>query len=56
MLASLDSLVKNFSKDDFKYSNHKFYSDLVKLKRFYPYEYMSGFEKYKNIAKQRKVL
>ena len=35
------------SKDDFKYLSNKFHTnalDLVKQKRFYPYEYMSGFE------------
>ena len=48
--SSLDSLVKNFGKDDFKYSSQEFYSnvlDLVKQKEFYPYEYMSNFEKFK---------
>ena len=46
----LDSLVKNMGKDDFKYLNQEFDSDvldLVKQKGFYPYEYMSGFEKFK---------
>ena len=43
---SLDSLVKY----DFKYLSHEFDNkvlDLVKQKGFYPYEYMSGFEKFK---------
>ena len=40
--SSLDSLVKNLSKDDFKYWPNKFDSevlDLVKQKGFYPYNY-----------------
>ena len=48
--SSLDSLVKNFNKDDFKYLSQEFDNnvlDLVKQKRFYPYEYMSSFEKFK---------
>ena len=46
---SLDSLVKNLVKNDFKYLSQKFDSkvlDLVKQKEFYPYEYMSGFAKF----------
>ena len=38
------------SKNDFKYLSQEFDSrvlDLVKQKRFYPYEYLSGFEKFK---------
>ena len=37
-------------KDDFKYLSQEFDSDvldLVKQKGFYPYEYMSDFEKFK---------
>ena len=37
-------------KDDFKYLSQEFDTnvlDLVKQKGFYPYEYMSGFEKFK---------
>ena len=48
--SSLDSLVKNLSKDDFEYLSQEFDSnilDLVKQKGFYPYEYMSNFEKFK---------
>ena len=48
--SSLDSLVKNLAKDDFKYLSQEFDNnilDLVKQKRFYPYEYMSDFEKFK---------
>ena len=48
--SSLDSLVKNLSKDDFKYLSQEFHNsvlDLVKQKGFYPCEYMSHFEKFK---------
>ena len=48
--SSLDSLVKNFAKDDFKYLSQEFYSDvldLVKQKGFYAHEYMSNFDKFK---------
>ena len=48
--SSLDRLVKNLSKDDFKYLSQEFDNnvlDLVKQKGFYPYEYMSDFEKLK---------
>ena len=46
----LDSLVKNLKKDDFKYSSQEFDNnvlDLVKWKGFYPFEYMSNFERSK---------
>ena len=46
----LDSLVKNLNKDDFKYLSKEFDNnvlDLVKQNRFYPYEYMSDFKKFK---------
>ena len=48
--SSLDSLVKNLNKDDFKYLSQEFDDkvlDLVKEKGFYTYEYMSDFEKSK---------
>ena len=48
--SSLDSLVKNLYKDDFMYLSQEFDKkvlDLVKQKEFYPYEYMSDFEKFK---------
>ena len=48
--SSLDSLVKNLSKNDFKYSSQVFNNnvlDLVKQNRFYPYEYMGDFQKFK---------
>ena len=41
LTSSLDNLVKNLNKDDFKYLIQKFYNnvlDLVKQKGFYPYE------------------
>ena len=48
---SLDNLIKNSSKDDFKYLRQEFDSkilDQFKQKGFYPYEYMTGFEKFKD--------
>ena len=48
--SSLDSLLKNLTKDDFKYLTREFDNNalyLVKLKGFYSYEYTSGFEKFK---------
>ena len=48
--SSLETLLKNLGKDDFKYLSQEFDSkvlDLVKKKRFCPYEYMSNFEKFK---------
>ena len=48
--SSLDSLVKNLNKDDFMYFSQESDNnvlDLVKQKRFYPYEYMSDFKKFK---------
>ena len=50
LCSSLDSLVKNLNKDDFMYLSKEFDNnvlDLVKRKGFYPYEYMSDFEKFK---------
>ena len=47
---SWESLVKNLGKDDFKYLSQEFDDnvlDLVKQKRFYHYEHMSNFEKFK---------
>ena len=46
----LDSLVKNLSKDDFRYLAQEFDNnvlDLVKQEGFYSYKYMSDFEKSK---------
>ena len=48
--SSLDSLVKNLGKDGLKYLSQELDNnvlDLVKHKGFYPYEYMSDFEKFK---------
>ena len=48
--SSLKSLVKNLSNHDFKYLSQEFDNnllDLVKQKRFYPYEYVGDFEKFK---------
>ena len=48
--SSLDSLVKNLGKNDFKYLSQEFDNnvlDLVKQKGFYPYEHVSHFEKFK---------
>ena len=47
---SLDSLVKNLNKDNFMYLSQEFDNnvlDLVKQKWFYPYEYKSDLEKFK---------
>ena len=47
---SSGSSVKNLGKDDFKYLSQEFDNDilyLVKHKGFYPCEYMSDFEKFK---------
>ena len=47
--SSLDSLVKKLNKDYFKYLSQETDNnllDLVKQKQFYPYEYMSDFEKF----------
>ena len=44
--SSLDSIVKNLGKDDFKYLSQEFDNkvlELVKQKRLYPYKYMSDF-------------
>ena len=48
--SSLDSLVKNLIKDDFKYLTQEFDNNilaLVKQKGFYGYEYMSDSEEFK---------
>ena len=49
MNSSLDSLIKNFSDNDFKYFPEGFTAEFLKLikqKRVYPYEYMSSFKKF----------
>ena len=46
----LNSLVKSLGKNDFKYLSQEFDNivfDLLKLKVFYPYEYISDFERFK---------
>ena len=56
---SLDSLVKDLKNNDFKYLIQEFHKnklDLVKQKGFYPYEYMTDFEKFKKNTQQRKIL
>ena len=48
--SSLDNLVKNLNKDDFKYLSQEFDNtvlDLVKKKGFHPVENMTDFEKFK---------
>ena len=48
--SSLDNLVKNLNKDYFRYLSQEFDNrglNLVGKKRFYPYEYMTDFEKCK---------
>ena len=48
--SSLDSLVKNLAKHDFKYLSQEFDNnvlDLVMEKGFCPYENMNYFEKFK---------
>ena len=55
--STLDNLVKNLGKDDFKYLSQGFdckVLDLVKQKRFYPFEYMSGFRKFKKNCQAKK--
>ena len=49
MNSGLDSLVKKFSNNDFKYLSEEFrgkFLELVKDKGVYPYEYMDSFKKY----------
>ena len=53
--SSLDSLVKNVTKDNFKYFNQEFYNNvlnMVKQKGFYPFEYMINFENENHLAKK----
>ena len=55
--SSLDSLGRNLGKHDFKYLSQELDNnvlDLVKQKGFYPYEYMSDFEKLKNNYQAKK--
>ena len=45
---SLNNLVKNLNKNDFEYLSQEFNNvlDLVTKKGFYPFEYMTDFEKF----------
>ena len=48
--SSLDSLIKNLNRDDFKYLSQELDKnklDLVRQEGFYPYEYTTDFEKFK---------
>ena len=48
--SSLERLIENLNKDDFKYLSQELHNnvlDLVKQKGFYPNEYMRNFEKFK---------
>ena len=57
--SSLDSLVKNLDKDNFKYLSQEFDKnklDLVKQKGFYPCEYMCSFEKFKEELLSNEVI
>ena len=57
--SSLDSLIKNLGKNDFKYLTQEFDSkvlDLVKQEVFYPYEYLSDFEKFKEKLSSKEKL
>ena len=50
LLSSLGSLINNLGKDDFKYSSQKIDNKVLDLdmqKGFYPYEYISDSEKFK---------
>ena len=49
LISSWDGSVKNLGKNGYKYFSQEFDNvlDLVKQKRFYPNEYMSDFENFK---------
>ena len=50
LLSSLGSLINNLGKDDFQYSSQKIDNKVLDLdmqKGFYPYEYISDSEKFK---------
>ena len=54
---SLYILVKILGKVDFQYLSQKFDSnELVKQNEFYPYMYMSGFEKFKEKLLSKKIV
>ena len=55
--SSLNCLVKYLDKNSLKYLSHEFSSEvlyLVKQKTFYPYEYMSSFEKFNKTLPNRR--
>ena len=57
--SSVDSLVKNLDKDDFKYFSQESDSKilgLVNQKRFYPHKYISDFEDIKMNWQIKKML
>ena len=45
--SSLDRLVKNLNKNHFKYLSQEIVNNVLDLDVFYPYEYISDFEKFK---------
>ena len=45
--SSLDRLVKNLNKNYFKYLSQEIVNNVLDLDVFYPYEYISDFEKFK---------
>ena len=55
--SSLESLVKNLARDDFRYLRLEFDNNLLHLvqqKVFYSYKYMSEFEKFKEQLPSKK--
>ena len=55
----MDSLVKNLSKYGLKYLSQESDNnvlDLVKQKEFYPFEYITDFEKFKEELPRKKKL
>ena len=59
LISSLDSLVKNLNKDDFKHLNQEFDNnvlDLGKEKGFYPQEYLSDSESFKEVFERFKLV
>ena len=54
--SSLDDLVKNLGKNDFRYSSQEFDNnvlDIIEQKRFYTHKYMSDFEKFKEELRRK---
>ena len=57
--SSLDTLVKNSNRDDFKHLSQEFDKnviELVKQKGSYPYEYMSDFEKFRTCQAKKSFI